>query len=142
MEKKNILFVINPISGGKDKRGFPIAAAKFLDSSIFNAQFEFTQYAHHADELASNAVSSGVDIVVAVGGDGTINEVASALVDTKTIMGIVPCGSGNGLARSLKISLKTENAVRTLNQLNIDTIDTAELAGGKFFNMGGIGFDA
>jgi diacylglycerol kinase (ATP) len=140
--KKNILFIINPISGGKDKRGFPAVADKFLDKTTFSARFEFTQYAHHAFELASSAVEAGVDIVVAVGGDGTINEVASALVSTGTIMGIVPCGSGNGLARSLNISLKTENAVRLLNRLNVDTIDTAELAGGKFFNMGGIGFDA
>lgn len=142
MAKKDILFIINPISGGQDKRGFPAVAERFLDKNIFNARFEFTQKAQHAFELASDAVSQGVEIVVAVGGDGTINEVASALVGTLSIMGIIPCGSGNGLARSLNISLKAENAVKTLNQLNVDTIDTAQLAGGKFFNMGGIGFDA
>jgi len=140
--KKNILFIINPISGGKNKKDFQSLSNKLLSKALFEPEYQFTQRAHHAYELAKEAVEKGVDIVVAVGGDGTINEVASALEGTQTVMGIIPFGSGNGLARSLNIPLKTENALTALNNLNVEVIDTAELAGWKFFNMGGIGFDA
>jgi len=142
VSKKNILFIINPISGGKDKKDFPAIAHKFLNKEIFEASFELTQRAHHAYEIAKDAVQKGIDVVVAVGGDGTINEVASALEGSNTTMGIVPCGSGNGLARTLNVSLNADKAVKALNNLNVETIDTALLSGNKFFNVAGVGFDA
>lgn len=140
--KKNILFIINPVSGGKSKKKFPELARKFLDPSLLEPEYVFTKHPDHAYELALNAVKAGVDIVAAVGGDGTINEVASAIESTSCIMGIIPFGSGNGLARSLNISLNNEHALRAINSLNTRTIDTGILNEWKFFNIGGIGFDA
>ena len=140
--KKSILFIINPISGGKEKKGFPDIAKRYLDSVIFNAQYKFTTHAGHAYELAKDAVENKIDVVVAVGGDGTINEVASALEGTECLMGIIPCGSGNGLARSLNIPLDNKKAVEALNKLDVEVIDTGVLDNWKFFNMSGVGFDA
>ena len=86
-----ITFIVNPVSGAKDKAAIVEEAHRFFpDSKIL-----YTEYAGHAKELAANA---GTDVVVAVGGDGTVNEVASGLVGTEKALGIVPCGSGDGLA--------------------------------------------
>jgi diacylglycerol kinase (ATP) len=138
--KKSILFIINPISGGKSKSNFPGLANKHLNHSIFNARFVFTERSGHARELALE--NADTDVIVAVGGDGTINEVASALEGTGRCMGIIPYGSGNGLARAMAIPLKDTDAVRRLNNLNATQIDSGTLNGYKFFNMAGVGFDA
>ena len=138
--KKSILFIINPISGGKSKSNFPGLASKHLDHSVFDARFVFTERSGHARELALE--NADTDIIVAVGGDGTINEVASALEGTGKSMGIIPYGSGNGLARAMAIPLKDTDAVSRLNNLNATQIDSGTLNGCKFFNMAGVGFDA
>lgn len=140
--RKTVLFIINPISGGTRKLSFPAVANKVLDSGKFDAQFIYTQWPNHANELAAIAAANKTNVVVAVGGDGTINEVASALEGTETYMGIIPFGSGNGLARSLRIPLNTKNAIAVLNNLKVRRIDSAILNNRKFFNMAGIGFDA
>lgn len=140
--KKKIKFIINPISGGKSKAGFPKLAAKHLNHSIFEPEYLFTEARGHAFELATRAVQNSTDIIVAVGGDGTINEVASAIEGTPKTMGIVPSGSGNGLARMLGISLNNARAISQLNYLNTGQIDTATFNEHKFFNLAGIGFDA
>lgn len=142
MLKKNITFIINPISGGTSKSGFPDMATKFLDPDKFNATYNFTEGPGHANKIAVELVKLNSDIVVAVGGDGTINEVASAIEGSGKTMGIIPYGSGNGLARSLGIPLNDRRAVQTLNNLNTSTIDSGTLNERKFFNMAGIGFDA
>lgn len=140
--KKSILFIINPISGGKKKLEFPALAKANLDSTKFNSEFSYTEWPTHANELAATAVENKVDIVVSVGGDGTINEVASALENTDTIMGIIPFGSGNGLARSLNIPLNNKKAIQLINNLNSRRIDSALFNEHKFFSMSGLGFDA
>lgn len=140
--KKSILFVINPISGGKNKNDFPNLAGKYLDSNKFQSNYTLTEKVGHASEITKQALKRGIDIVVAVGGDGTINEVASALESTGILMGIIPCGSGNGLARSLGIPLSKKRAVLRLNDLRTDIIDTGLLNNRKFFNVAGMGFDA
>lgn len=117
-------------------------AAKFLNSNIFSPTFVFTDGPGHANEMARGMVNDLTDVVVAVGGDGTINEVASGLQDSEKIMGIIPCGSGNGLARSLGIPLNERNAILRLNKLNCNNIDSAVFNERSFFNMAGIGFDA
>lgn len=140
--KKNILFIINPISGGKNKSTFRKLAEANLDHSQFSSEYVFSQSVGHAHQLANQAVRDGFDVVVAVGGDGTINEVASAIEGSGTIMGIVPCGSGNGLARALKITLDRKAAIQTLNHFKIEKIDTGAFNDRSFYNMAGIGFDA
>ncbi|WP_257666637.1 diacylglycerol/lipid kinase family protein [Parapedobacter tibetensis] len=143
MEKrKRILFVINPISGGKKKKGFEKRVSEDLDATTYTAEFVHTRYANHAYELGVQAVAAAIDVVVAVGGDGTINEIASALNGTDTVLGIVPEGSGNGLALYLGIPLNERAAVRRLNRFEPITIDSGTINGHLFFNMAGIGFDA
>jgi len=141
--RTRILFIINPISGGRDKKSFPALADRNLDLKRFEPHFLFSKYAGHAAILARQAVEENLtDIIIAVGGDGTINEAASVLEGTGKILGIVPCGSGNGLARSLHIPMDNAAAVRKLNEQNIHYIDTAVFNNRKFFNMAGMGFDA
>lgn len=140
--KKKILFVINPISGGISKYNFPIKIDKYLDKSKFDSEYVFTEYHGHGSILAAEALRNGVDILVAVGGDGTINEVATEVEGTNKLMGIIPFGSGNGLARSLGIPLADVQAIKRINMLHISTIDSGTFNGRKFFNMAGIGFDA
>lgn len=140
--KNQILFIINPISGGKDKSNFPALADRYIDKHKFNPSYVFTEKIGHASELALKALSEGIKTVVAVGGDGTINEVATALVGTDAVMGIIPYGSGNGLARSLGIPLNEKKAIIKLNNLKVEKIDSGSVNGKKFFNMAGVGFDA
>ena len=103
MERK-ALFIINPISGGKKKDGVPELIEKHLDANLFKATIVFSDGVSHARQIAKEAVGK-FDVIVAVGGDGTVNEVASGIVGSDTTLGIVPFGSGNGLARFLKIPM-------------------------------------
>lgn len=135
------LFVRNPIAGGKGAAALRSA----VDSAVRRlqgAEIIDTKYAGHARELAASAVREGYDVVVAVGGDGTVNEVSSALVGTETALGIVPLGSGNGLARHLGIPLRPEEAVRTVAESPAVLIDTATVNDRPFFCTAGVGFDA
>lgn len=141
-KRRCVLFIVNPISGGKKKTGFEKRALAELDASVYDARFTVTDYPGHAHGLAKQAVSEGMDIVVAVGGDGTINEVASALNGTATTLGIIPEGSGNGLALYLGIPLNERAALRRLSREDFMSIDSGMINGLPFFNMAGIGFDA
>jgi len=138
----HILFIINPISGGKNKSKLPVLIEKLLDPEKFIPRFTFTAYAGHAAELAEEAANNNFDIIVAVGGDGTINEVASKVHQFKKVLGIIPFGSGNGLARFLQIPLSPGQAVEVINRLKTIEIDTGSFNGKGFYNMAGMGFDA
>jgi diacylglycerol kinase (ATP) len=140
--KRKALFIINPVSGGKKKDGVPQLIEEYLDAAIFDASVVFTDGASHARQLTSEAVNNNYDLVVAVGGDGTVNEVASALVGTNTTFGIIPCGSGNGLSRFLNIPMDIKKAIKNLNTARFEIIDSARANGEPFFNMAGMGFDA
>ncbi|MEQ7802467.1 diacylglycerol kinase family protein [Pedobacter sp. ASV1-7] len=142
MSKQNILFIINPISGGKDKLKIPSLIDANLDRSKFNANFAFTEYVGHASEIAEEAAGKNFDIIVAVGGDGTINEVAGKVMEQNKILGVLPFGSGNGLARFLKIPMNTVKAIKVINNCNVAVIDSATFNDRYFFNMAGMGFDA
>ena len=100
-KKLNILFLVNPKSGVSRKRRVPQMVERYIDHARYNLTVCHTQYAGHAYELAKDAAARGVDVVVAVGGDGTVNEVGRALVHTDTALGVIPCGSGNGFARHI-----------------------------------------
>ncbi|MNL13960.1 putative lipid kinase YegS [compost metagenome] len=113
-----------------------------LDRQKFNANFAFTEYIGHASEIAEEAANKNFDIIVAVGGDGTINEVGTRVMQQNKILGILPFGSGNGLARFLKIPMNTVKAIKVINNCHVRAIDTATFNDKHFFNMAGMGFDA
>ena len=143
---KNIAFIINPISGSKEtqsaKRKLPKLIMQTLDSAQWLPNISFTEYAGHAVELARQYARMGFDAVVAVGGDGTVNEVARGVRDTKTALGILPMGSGNGFARHLDIPMRVNKAIEMLNHSEPISVDYG-LANGKLFvSTCGTGFDA
>lgn len=142
MSKKRILFIVNPISGTGKKQSFPQCIEENLDLSIFEHAIRTTEYAGHATEIAAAAAAEGFDIVAAVGGDGTVNEVARALVHTQSALAIVPCGSGNGLARHLQIPMDPQKAVQIINKAVIEDLDYGRINGLPFFCTCGVGFDA
>jgi diacylglycerol kinase (ATP) len=139
--KRKALFIINPVSGGKKKDGVPELVEKYLDPAIFDYDIEFTTGIFHAHDLAKAAVGE-YDVVIAVGGDGTVNEIASAIAGTDTVLGVIPFGSGNGLSRFLTIPMDTIGAIKTMNAGRTITIDAGKMNGQWFFNMAGMGFDA
>jgi YegS/Rv2252/BmrU family lipid kinase len=115
---------------------------KYIDKKRYEYSIEQTQYAGHASELAANAVRDGYDVVVAVGGDGTINEVASVLSHTSVALGVIPCGSGNGFARHLGVPITVKGAIEFINVAEPVRIDYGRLNGRPFFCSCGVGFDA
>jgi YegS/Rv2252/BmrU family lipid kinase len=139
--KRKALFIINPISGGKKKDGVPELIEQYLNTSEFEPVIVFSDGVSHARQIAKEAVGK-FSLVVAVGGDGTVNEVASGIVGSDTVLGIIPYGSGNGLSRFLGISMDPAEAIKTLGSGNIESIDSGLLNGKPFFNMAGMGFDA
>ena len=139
---KQIRFIINPISGaGKNKLLIPLIE-KNIDKNIFESEICFTEKAHHATELAKDAVEKKYDLVVAVGGDGSVNEIGKALVNTNTALGIIPRGSGNGMARHLGLPINSKKAIQLLNSGVEDKIDTLRV--NEHFCVGtiGVSFDA
>jgi YegS/Rv2252/BmrU family lipid kinase len=140
--KIKIVFIINPIAGGKNKNHFSKVISSHLNASKFEYELIQTESEKHAYELTKAAILNGAEIVVAVGGDGTINEIGSALIGSACTLAIIPYGSGNGLARSLKIPMNTIQAVKLINQFKTAKIDAAKLNEHYFFNMSGMGFDA
>lgn len=141
-KKKRITFIVNPISGTQNKADIPKQIDELLDKERLEAEVLLTEYAGHAAVIAREKTAEGVDIVVAVGGDGTVNEVARSLVHTQTALGIVPCGSGNGLARHLCIPMDIKRAIGIINQCQIEAFDYGVINGLPFFCTCGMGFDA
>ncbi|MDR1156145.1 MAG: diacylglycerol kinase family lipid kinase [Bacteroidales bacterium] len=142
MAKEKISFIINPISGTRKKDSWPEIIRRTIDASRFDIRVFFTEQAGHASELASRQIDEGVPYIVAVGGDGTVNEVAMSVRDTSAAMGIVPCGSGNGLARHLHIPLKLNDALQLINTASVISIDYGLVNSRPFFCTFGAGFDA
>ncbi len=141
LSTQNILFIVNPISGVGKQKLVEMMVDRYLDSALFRADFAYTEYAGHARELAKDAAGKYF-AVIAVGGDGTINEAASGLIGTSCCLGAVPTGSGNGFARHMRIPVNVQKAVQLLNTAQPMTIDTASINGRCFVNVSGIGFDA
>ena len=140
--KKKAVFIINLISGTSSKAGVPNLIEQTLDKEKFDYEIAITEYAGHASEIASRAKDNGVDVVVAVGGDGTVNEVARAIVHSNTALGIMPCGSGNGLARHLLLPMNLRKSIEIINQCEIHDLDYGIINGYPFFCTCGMGFDA
>lgn len=139
---KKIVFVVNPISGTANKRSILRQVDRLIDKEQFEYSITETQYAGHATEIARVAANEGVDIVCAIGGDGTVNETARALVHTDTALAIIPCGSGNGLARHLHIPMDAIRAIRLINETAPMRIDYGLINLHPFFCTCGVGFDA
>ena len=143
---KNIAFIINPISGNKDtqnaKRKLPKLIMQTLDQSQWLPNISFTEYPGHATEMAYQFARMGFDAVVAVGGDGTINEIARGLRDSQTALGIIPMGSGNGFARHLNIPIRPNKAIEMLNHSEPISVDYGLANGHLFVSTCGTGFDA
>ena len=142
MATKNIAFIVNPISGTQNKRHIVRQADKLLDRSQWASDVVFTEYKGHATELAAQYARLGFDAVVAIGGDGTVNEVASGLRGTNTALGIIPIGSGNGFARHLNIPLRVNRAMELINNSEVITVDYGMVGEQPFFCTCGSGFDA
>lgn len=142
MDKKTVTFIVNPISGARSKQHLPGMIGRRIDSALFDCRIVETQYAGHATALARECAERGDDAVVAVGGDGTVNEVARALVHTQSALGIVPCGSGNGLARHLQIPLDWGKAIELVARHNVEAFDYGVINQKPFFCTCGMGFDA
>ena len=142
LTKLYIVFIINPIAGTRSKADLPMLIKNTIDASLFNVDITFTEYAGHAEKIALECVKKGVNIIVAAGGDGTINEIGRNIVGTNTALGIIPLGSGNGLARHLNIPLNNNEAIASFNKSAITSIDYGKANGHIFFCTCGVGFDA
>ncbi len=136
-------FIFNPHSGSNRRNPYLRArAAAFIQERGLDATVVSTERPRHATELARQAVAEGCGLVVAIGGDGTMNEVATALVDTPAVFGLIPCGSGNGLGRHVGIRKPGDGAFCTLLEGRPMPIDTGLVNGFAFFNAMGLGFEA
>jgi diacylglycerol kinase (ATP) len=141
-DKMKIAFILNPKSGRNRKKNITTLIEENLDQTFFIPVFLFTEYAGHARELAQDCLNAETKYIVAVGGDGTVNEVASVLINSESSLGIIPTGSGNGLARSLGIPMNTVRAIKCLNFKNNILIDAGSINNRNFFCTCGSGFDA
>ena len=143
MQKKiSVWFVVNPISGTTDKSRIVNLIPEYMEAKRFDVKIWYTEFKGHAAQIARQAVEEGVDVVVAVGGDGTVNEIARCLIHTNTALGIIPCGSGNGLARHLFIPMNPEGALQVLSTCTIEALDYGMINETPFFCTCGVGFDA
>ena len=140
--KEKIVFLINPFSGTGDKNSIPRLISTHLDNSKFEAETLLTQYAGHGAELAEQKIKEGYNIIVAVGGDGTVNEIAGVVNNSAACLGIIPGGSGNGFCTHLGISRNPIKAIESLNTGKKIMVDTCMLNNLFFLNVAGLGFDA
>ncbi len=140
--KKKICFIVNPVSGFGKQKLIEKLVGQHLDQTRFDHAFFYTKASKHATELAKQAVADSFDIVVAVGGDGSINEIGRGLIGSNTALAIVPAGSGNGLARCLDIPLDLIKAIGVINRGKEKQIDTFQFNEEHIFNISGVGFDA
>ena len=141
--KKRMLVIVNPISGvGRQKRIERLLNTN-LDHDLYDHEVRYTERIHHGTELARQGAMEGFDVITAVGGDGSVNDVIAGMHGSDATLGIIPCGSGNGLARCMKIPLTPAFAIRVLSQNNPGLIDTITL-NDKYYiaSIAGVGFDA
>ena len=139
---KKVWFIINPFAGTSSKDGTIKYARKYLHPDYFECTFKYTEYAGHAISLTKEAVDDGADIVAAVGGDGTINEVASVLYNSSTVLAIIPAGSGNGFAYHIGVKRNIEAAISAICKGKTKLVDTCKVNEHFFLNVAGVGLDA
>jgi YegS/Rv2252/BmrU family lipid kinase len=140
--RRRLLFIVNPISGRGKALKSKSTIKRFCKKRRINYSILETEKAGDASNYARKGISSGFDAIVAIGGDGTVNEVGRELIGQNVPLGIIPKGSGNGLARHLGVPMNTKRALRRIYTGKNLHMDTGELDGKAFLNMAGIGFDA
>lgn len=140
-KKKQLLFLINPISGIGKKNIIPALINKAIDPEKFVCEIRHTEYRQHAHEIARSE-HPNFDAIIAVGGDGSVNEVGSALIHTNCALGVIPGGSGNGLARHVGVPMDHEKALQRINRFEKTKIDTGSVNDHIFLGTCGFGFDA
>ncbi len=140
--KRKLKFIVNPFAGIYSKKNFQSKLDLHLDHQLFDYQLEYTKKPGHAKHISAQSVKENYDIIVAVGGDGSVNEVASALIGTDKILGIIPAGSGNGFATHLGYSRNIVKSIKSLNTAVPIKVDTCMLNEKPFVNVAGVGFDA
>jgi len=141
LPQKRAAFIVNPKAGTNLQKNIREAIDNHLNHNRFVYGIFETEYAGHGIELARKAIAEGYEMVVVVGGDGSVNEIAPALIGSDAALGIIPAGSGNGLAMHLGYGRQVANAVKKLNTAIVQRIDVGLLNGRPFFNVAGIGFD-
>lgn len=139
---KQIHFIVNPISGKGKHNICEELLLKFFSPEDFKVVIHFSKYKKHAIELTQHAIKQSPDVIVACGGDGTIHEVATQLVNTDIALGIVPVGSGNGLASNLEISKNVDQAIENIKSGVVKRIDVGKINHKYFFSNMGFGIDA
>ena len=137
-----IHFIINPIAGNGNNYIIEPKINEKFEKDTYKIIVKYTEYKKHASILSKNSISEGADIIVACGGDGTINEVASNLLNTNVKFGIIPLGSGNGLASNMNIPKNIDKAIRVLKLGKATKIDVGKINDYLFFSNTGLGFDA
>ncbi len=140
--KKRIRFVINPISGVGKKNTLPRLIQQNLDHSKYSYDIVYTKHRGHACSISEMAANEKIDILCIVGGDGSVNEAASSLINNSTALAILPAGSGNGIARHLGLPMKLVDAISRLNEGHIIKIDTLKINNKTAIGVSGFGFDA
>ena len=140
--RKKIHFIINPASGTGRHNDLVDAVGKYMDPSRYECSLDLTDSPRHAILLARQAIESNADAIVTAGGDGSINEIAQTIVGKNIALGIIPAGSGNGLAHHLHIPFRTSKAFEVINAFRVRTIDTMEVNGKTCVSIAGVGFDA
>ncbi|MCD6062982.1 MAG: diacylglycerol kinase family lipid kinase [Flavipsychrobacter sp.] len=141
MSKQHLVFVINQKSGVDRRKSVQLAIDKKLDLNIFSYEIVFTEYPKHGTFIAREAAARNAFAVVAVGGDGSVNDITAGLWGTDTALAIVPKGSGNGMARTLGIPRDTEQAIDIINKGNLTKIDIGFANGVPFISNAGVAFD-
>ena len=142
--RRKIRFIVNPASGSSRSRSKEVAQLidQYLDKTVFIPEITFSSAPGQSFILSREAVEQGIDIVVAVGGDGSVNEVAKGLTGYNVTLGIIPIGSGNGLARHLNIPIDPAKSIKILNSGKTMLIDTVSINDNQFVSIAGVGFDA
>lgn len=144
MNKRKICFIINPIAGVRhDQKGsLPGLIRDLFPEDLFSVEIHSSKSAEDVFNLSNKAVEEGFDTLVVAGGDGTVNEAAEALCGTSVKLGIIPLGSGNGLAHHLQIPFRLKNALQLIKNDQSVSIDTLRINGKLAVSIAGLGFDA
>lgn len=142
MSKKHLVFIINPKSGTDRAKEIKQSIDTYLDKEQFSFELVNTQFAQHGVTLAKEAAKNGAYAVVAVGGDGSVNDVVQGLSGTDTLLAVIPKGSGNGIARTLRLPLDTNEAIKLLNTGDVVTMDMGYANERPFISNAGVAFDA